>query len=89
VSFFGRRLNKRRERRAVGARAKNRAFYARADLYLVLSSPVAAWRLFAVRIRAIAMTIAVMALALAAPFINVLRAPSTWRVGRTCADLPG
>jgi ABC-2 type transport system permease protein len=49
-----------------------RAFYGRADLDLILSSPVAAWRLFAVRIGAIAVTIAVMSLALAAPLINVL-----------------
>jgi ABC-2 type transport system permease protein len=49
-----------------------RAFYGRADLDLILSSPVAAWRLFAVRIGAIAVTVAVMSLALAAPFINVL-----------------
>jgi ABC-2 type transport system permease protein len=33
---------------------------------------VAAWRLFAMRIGAIAVTIAVMSLALAAPFINIL-----------------
>jgi ABC-2 type transport system permease protein len=51
-----------------------RAFYGRADLDLILSSPVVAWRLFAVRIGAIAVTIAAMSLALAAPFINVL----TW-----------
>jgi ABC-2 type transport system permease protein len=49
-----------------------RAFYGRADLDLILSSPVAAWRLFAVRIGAIAVTVAVMSLALAAPFVNVL-----------------
>jgi len=49
-----------------------RAFYGRADLDLILSSPVAAWRLFAVRIGAIAVSVAVMSLALAAPFINVL-----------------
>jgi ABC-2 type transport system permease protein len=49
-----------------------RGFYGRADLDLILSSPVAAWRLFAVRIGAIAVTIAAMSLALAAPFINVL-----------------
>jgi ABC-2 type transport system permease protein len=49
-----------------------RAFYGRADLDLILSSPAAAWRLFAVRIGAIAVTVAVMSLALAAPFINVL-----------------
>src|SRR5215469_16160019 len=49
-----------------------RAFYARADLDLIFSSPIAAWRLFAVRIAAIAVTIAAMSLALAAPFINIL-----------------
>jgi ABC-2 type transport system permease protein len=49
-----------------------RAFYGRGDLDLILSSPVAAWRLFAVRIGAIAATTALMSLALAAPFINVL-----------------
>jgi len=49
-----------------------RAFYGRADLDLILSSPVAAWPLFAVRIGAIAVTIAAMSLVLAAPFINVL-----------------
>ena len=53
--------------------AVTRAFYGRGDLDLILSSPVATWRLFAVR-RAIAATIAVMSLALAAPFINIL----TW-----------
>jgi ABC-2 type transport system permease protein len=52
--------------------AVTRAFYGRGDLDLILSSPVAAWRLFAVRIGAIAMTIAAMSLALAAPFINIL-----------------
>jgi len=46
----------------------------RADLGLILSSPVAAWRLFAVRIGAMTVTIAVMSLTLAAPFINIL----TW-----------
>ena len=49
-----------------------RAFYGRGDLDLILSSPIAAWRLFAVRIGAIAVTIAAMSLALAAPFINVV-----------------
>jgi ABC-2 type transport system permease protein len=52
--------------------AVTRAFYGRGDLDLILSSPVVAWRLFAVRIGAIAVTIAVMSLALAAPFINIL-----------------
>jgi ABC-2 type transport system permease protein len=54
--------------------AVTRAFYGRADLDLILSSPVEAWRLFAVRIGAMAVTIAAMSLALAAPFINIL----TW-----------
>ena len=51
-----------------------RAFYARSDLDLILSSPVAARRLFAVRIGAMALAIALMAALLAAPFINVLAA---------------
>jgi ABC-2 type transport system permease protein len=49
-----------------------RAFYARADLDLILSSPAAASRLFAVRITTVAMATTMMALPLAAPFINVL-----------------
>ena len=55
-----------------------RAFYGRGDLDLILSSPVAAWRLFAVRIGAIAVTVAMMSLVLAAPFINV--ASLVWRI---------
>lgn len=54
-----------------------RAFYSRADLDLILSSPVAARRLFAVRIGAMAAAIVAMALVLAAPFIDVL----AWRGG--------
>jgi ABC-2 type transport system permease protein len=49
-----------------------RGFYARSDLDLILSSPVAARRLFAVRIGAMAASIVLMATLLAAPFINVL-----------------
>ena len=49
-----------------------RGFYGRGDLDLILSSPLATWRLFAVRIGAMAVTIALTSLALAAPFINVL-----------------
>ena len=49
-----------------------RAFYARSDLDLILSSPVAAQKVFCVRIATIALSIVVMALLLAAPFINVL-----------------
>ena len=51
-----------------------RAFYARADLDLILSSPVAARRLFAVRIAAMALSVVTMTTLLAAPFINVLAA---------------
>jgi ABC-2 type transport system permease protein len=54
-----------------------RAFYARGDLDLILTSPVAASRLFAVRIAAMVVTILCMSLALGAPFINVL----AWRGG--------
>ena len=54
-----------------------RAFYARGDLDLILTSPVAASRLFAVRIAAMVVTILCMALVLGAPFINVL----VWRGG--------
>jgi ABC-2 type transport system permease protein len=49
-----------------------RAFYARGDLELILSSPAAASRLFAVRIAAMAVTIVALALVLAGPFINML-----------------
>lgn len=57
--------------------AVTRAFYVRGDLELILSSPVAAWRLFAVRIVAMAVTIMLMSLVLTAPFINVM----AWRGG--------
>jgi ABC-2 type transport system permease protein len=49
-----------------------RAFYARGDLELILSSPAPAERLFAVRIAAMAVAIVIMALGLVAPFIDVL-----------------
>ena len=49
-----------------------RAFYSRSDLDLILASPVSADRLFAVRITTIALSVAAMALPLAAPFINIL-----------------
>lgn len=54
-----------------------RAFYARGDLDLILTSPATASRLFAVRIVAMVMTILFMALALVVPFIDVL----VWRGG--------
>src|SRR5262249_30259009 len=49
-----------------------RAFYARAGLDLILASPVAAQRLFGVRILTIALAVAAMALPLAGPFIDML-----------------
>jgi ABC-2 type transport system permease protein len=49
-----------------------RAFYARGDLELVLTSPADASRLFAVRIIAIAATLLATTVVMAAPFINVL-----------------
>ncbi len=54
-----------------------RGFYARGDLDLILASPVSAWRLFAVRITAMAAAVAAQSLVLAAPFVNVL----VWRGG--------
>ena len=51
-----------------------RAFYARSDLDLILTSPAAARKIFSVRIAAMALTVVLMALLLAAPFINVLAA---------------
>ena len=51
-----------------------RAFYARADLDLILSSPASAPHLFAVRIAAIALTGMAMTGLLAAPIINVAAA---------------
>jgi ABC-2 type transport system permease protein len=49
-----------------------RAFYARGDLELILTSPAVASRLFAVRIAAMAVTTLLMTLTMGAPFINVL-----------------
>ncbi|MGH6924167.1 MAG: permease [Propylenella sp.] len=49
-----------------------RAFYARADLDLIFSSPVSARKIFAVRVAAIALSTTTLAVPLAAPFINVL-----------------
>jgi len=56
-----------------------RAFYSRSDLDLILASPAAVEKLFAVRIATVALTMAMMALPLAAPFINVLIALGGWR----------
>src|SRR5207302_1992049 len=49
-----------------------RAFYARSDLDLILSSPAAARKIFAVRIGAMALSVILMASLLASPVINVL-----------------
>jgi ABC-2 type transport system permease protein len=49
-----------------------RVLYARADLDLILSSPVDQRRVFCVRIGVVAISVTAMALMLAAPFINVL-----------------
>ena len=49
-----------------------RAFYARADLDLILTSPVAPRKIFSIRLSAIAASVTVLAMLLAAPFIDVL-----------------
>ena len=49
-----------------------RAFYSRSDLDLILSSPAAARKIFAVRIGAMALSVILMASLLGAPIINVL-----------------
>ncbi len=49
-----------------------RVFYSRADLDLIMSSPVPLARVFSVRMAAIALTVTAMALLFAAPVIDVL-----------------
>jgi ABC-2 type transport system permease protein len=49
-----------------------RVFYARADLDLIMSSPVALNSVFSVRIAAIALSVIAMALLLSTPFVDVL-----------------
>ena len=56
-----------------------RAFYSRSDLDLILSSPASSERIFAVRMLTIALSIAMMALPLAVPFIDVLIVRGGWR----------
>src|SRR6202007_3255269 len=56
-----------------------RAFYARSDLDLILSSPVMARRVFTVRIAIVALSLAAMAALLAAPFVDVLLLRDGWR----------
>ena len=49
-----------------------RVFYARADLDLIMSSPVALANVFSVRIASIALSVTAMALLLSTPFVDVL-----------------
>ncbi len=49
-----------------------RVFYARADLDLIMSSPVKLTNIFSVRIAAIALQVTAMALLLSTPFVDVL-----------------
>jgi ABC-2 type transport system permease protein len=49
-----------------------RVFYARADLDLIMSSPVTLANVFSVRIAAIAVSVVAMALVLSTPFVDVL-----------------
>src|SRR4051812_38326896 len=49
-----------------------RVFYARADLDLIMSSPVRLNNVFSVRIAAIALSVSAMALLLSSPFVDVL-----------------
>jgi len=49
-----------------------RVFYARADLDLIMSSPVRLTNVFSVRIAAIALSVSAMALLLSTPFVDVL-----------------
>jgi len=56
-----------------------RTFYSRSDLELILSAPVKAERLFAVRIGAMALSAAIMSVLLMGPFINVLIWRDGWR----------
>jgi ABC-2 type transport system permease protein len=65
-----------------------RAFYARADLDLVLSSPAASEKLFAVRIFTVALSVAAMALPLAAPLIDMLIWRGGWRWAGAYAAIP-
>jgi ABC-2 type transport system permease protein len=62
-----------------------RALYSRSDFDLILASPAAGEKVFAVRIATVALAMAMMALPLAAPFIDVLIARGGWRwLGAYC-----
>ena len=60
-----------------------RAFYARADLDLILTSPAPSARIFTIRILAVALTSVVMSGLLAAPFFNVMAVTESpvWLLG--------
>jgi ABC-2 type transport system permease protein len=49
-----------------------RVFYARADLDLIMSSPVRLTNVFSIRIAAIALSVTAMALLLSTPFVDIL-----------------
>jgi ABC-2 type transport system permease protein len=55
-----------------------RAFYSRSDLDLILAAPIAVTKIFAVRIGTVALSMALLALPLASPFINVLIVLGGW-----------
>lgn len=56
-----------------------RVFYSRADLDLIMSSPIPLNNVFSIRMAAIALTVTVMALLLAVPFVDVLIIGGGWR----------
>jgi ABC-2 type transport system permease protein len=56
-----------------------RAFYSRSDLDLILASPASTEKVFAVRIATIALSVAMMALPMAVPFIDILILRGGWR----------
>ena len=56
-----------------------RAFYSRSDLDLILASPAATKKVFAVRMTTIALSVAMMALPMAVPFIDILIVRGGWR----------
>jgi ABC-2 type transport system permease protein len=56
-----------------------RAFYSRADLDLVLSSPAPSHRLFAIRIVAMALSVTATSALVSSPLINVLAVTAGWQ----------
>jgi ABC-2 type transport system permease protein len=56
-----------------------RAFYSRSDLDLILASPAAVAKVFAVRVGTVALSAVMLAVPLAAPFIDVLILLGGWR----------